>query len=199
MNINPSLLPLARPVTDFKPDPRNARSHNKRSIDAIGRSLTRFGQQKPIVVSPDGIVIAGNGMFMSARQLGWEQIAVVVFHGNAGEAAAAFGIADNRSAELSEWDEPTLVNLIRELNKADTTLLPDVGFSDEELSALLKDPDEGNKGRGVKPTIGFSIVFDDIGQQEKWYAFIRKLAAADKELTIGARLIKHIESLPAGG
>ena len=46
----------------LNPDPDNARSHNARNLDTIKASLTEFGQQKPIVVTEDGVVVAGRGL-----------------------------------------------------------------------------------------------------------------------------------------
>lgn len=42
-------------------DPANARKHNQKNISTIVSSLKRFGQQKPLVVNDQNIIIAGNG------------------------------------------------------------------------------------------------------------------------------------------
>ena len=57
------------PLTSLTPDPLNARKHNRRNIDAIKASLSKFGQRKPIVVTNDGTVIAGNGTLEAATSL----------------------------------------------------------------------------------------------------------------------------------
>ena len=62
------------PIADLRSDPANVRSHDNRNIEAIAGSLTRFGQQRPIVVDPTGVVIAGNGTLQAARSLGWESM-----------------------------------------------------------------------------------------------------------------------------
>lgn len=84
-------------------DPANARKHPERNIEAIKGSLARFGQQRPIVVDAAGVVRAGNGTLTAARLLGWKTILIVRTALDGGE-AAAFAIADNRTAELAEWD-----------------------------------------------------------------------------------------------
>ena len=77
--INPALEPLTRLTSTLKLDERNARKHERRSVDTIKASLSTYGQQKPIVALTDGTVIAGNGTLEAARELGWERIAVVTF------------------------------------------------------------------------------------------------------------------------
>ena len=54
-------------VDSLSADPANVRTHDKRNIDAIKASLRRFGQQKPIVVDGDGVVVAGNGTLAAAQ------------------------------------------------------------------------------------------------------------------------------------
>ena len=73
----PGLEPLLRPISELKQDPDNARAHDERNLAAIRESLSRFGLQKPIVVAPDGTVLAGNGTLAAATSLGWTHIACV--------------------------------------------------------------------------------------------------------------------------
>ena len=60
---------LLRPIAEVTLDPANARAHSERNLQAIADSLDRFGQQKPIVITPDGTVVAGNGTLEAARSL----------------------------------------------------------------------------------------------------------------------------------
>ena len=69
----PGLEPLLRPLEALREDPANARTHDERNLDAIVRSLSSFGQRKPIVVR-EGVVVAGNGTLRAARSLGWTYI-----------------------------------------------------------------------------------------------------------------------------
>ena len=93
-------------VDSLSADPANVRTHDKRNIDAIKASLRRFGQQKPIVVDGDGVVVAGNGTLAAARELGWQEIAVARTNLK-GADAVAYAIADNRTAELARWEKLT--------------------------------------------------------------------------------------------
>ena len=89
-----------RKISELKNDPANARKHSPRNLKAIRDSLDVFGQQKPIVVDARGVVIAGNGTLEAARDLGWDEIDVAVTDLDPAH-AQAFGIADNRTAELA--------------------------------------------------------------------------------------------------
>lgn len=125
-----------RSVSQLSNDPANARKHNERNIQAIIGSLRRFGQQKPIVVDGSGVVRAGNGTLEAARQLGWETIDCVVTDLK-GSDAIAYAIADNRTAELAEWDDDVLAAQLNGLLADDEELLDAAGFSEEELMKML--------------------------------------------------------------
>lgn len=101
-------------LTDLRPDDRNARKHDERNITAVMQSLARFGQQKPIVVSADGKVIAGNATLEAARRLKWTHLTVVRTTLEPME-AMAYAIADNRTAELAEWDDKELQKQLEEM------------------------------------------------------------------------------------
>jgi hypothetical protein len=97
-------------------DPENARKHSKRNIDAIAGSLSTFGQRRPLVVW-DGIVIAGNGTLEAAKSIGWTDIEITRVPPDwTHEQARAYALADNRTAELAEWDSEILANQLIELD-----------------------------------------------------------------------------------
>ena len=123
------------PVEELHNDPANVRKHGEQNLAAIKASLTRFGQQKPIVVNRDGVVIAGNGTLMAARALGWRTVKAVRT-GLEGAEATAFAIADNRTAELAEWDEGALQQQLAAIAIEDEELLAATGYDEKELARL---------------------------------------------------------------
>jgi DNA modification methylase len=126
------------PLSSISPDPANTRKHSRRNLDAIKASLRRFGQQKPIVVDEKGVVLAGNGTLAAATELGWSEIQIVRT-ALAGVDATAFGIADNRTAELAEWDE-NLADVLASL-KAEDFPLAEIGFDEADLAELAGEPE----------------------------------------------------------
>lgn len=124
-------------ISDLSLDPANVRKHDRKNLDAIKASLRKFGQQKPIVVDAKGIVIAGNGTMTAAQELGWTEIAAVRTE-LVGVEATAFAIADNRSAELAEWDDK-LADVLKSLAAAGQNL-DDLGFEKTDLDDLIAQP-----------------------------------------------------------
>lgn len=119
-------------------DPANVRQHSTRNIETIKASLARFGQQKPIVVDGDGVVVAGNGTLHAARELGWQKVHVVRST-LTGSDRTAYAIADNRTAELAEWDDAALAEQLSALAIDDDELLAAAGFDEAELERLVNE------------------------------------------------------------
>lgn len=122
-------------LQEISPDPANVRKHSDRNIEAIIASLRAFGQQKPIVVDQRGIILAGNGTYEAARRLGWENIQITRT-ALSGPLATAYAIADNRTAELAEWDSENLALQLQSFRDAnlDTAI---AGFDEQETNDLL--------------------------------------------------------------
>lgn len=118
-------------------DPSNARKHSPKNLEAIKGSLAKFGQQKPIVISSDLVVIAGNGTLEAARALGWKTIGVERSKLK-GTDAIAYAVADNRTGELAEWDGDVLGKTLASL-KADNFDLDTIGFNKTDLDILISD------------------------------------------------------------
>ncbi len=129
-------------ILDLVADPANARKHNKKNLDAIKGSLQKFKQQKPIVIDGDGVVVAGNGTLAAAKELGWQEI-LAVRTALKGPDAIAFALADNRTAELAEWDLDNMGPLLQSLKDINFDL-DSIGFSDEDLAKLT--PEEVKAG-----------------------------------------------------
>lgn len=87
------------PISALKPYPRNARTHSKRQVEQIARSIDRFGFTNPVLVDDAMMIIAGHGRVEAAKLLGLEQVPIVrLSHLNDAEI-----LADNRLAEKAGW------------------------------------------------------------------------------------------------
>ena len=128
-------------IAALSQDPANARKHDDKNLEAIKASLRRFGQQKPIVVDSSNVVRAGNGTLAAATALGWDSINVVQTDLQGSE-ATAYAIADNRTAELAEWDDSVLAASLSSLADVDETWLSDLQFSEKELAELVASTQE---------------------------------------------------------
>ena len=137
-----------RPVAEIKPYEKNPRI-NDAAVEAVARSIREFGFRQPIVVDADGVIVVGHTRWKAALKLGLERVPVHVARELTPEQTRAYRIADNKTAELAEWNLDLLPIELAELQDAgiDWSLL---GFDADELASLLDpgvkqgltDPDE---------------------------------------------------------
>jgi len=138
------MWPLER-VRSYENNPRN----NDKAVDAVAASIKEFGFAQPIVVDSDSVIIVGHTRLKAAQKLGLERVPVVVASHLTPEQVRAYRIADNKTAEIAEWNYDLLPIELSALQEAnyDLGLL---GFNAEELAKLmdtgvsegLTDPDE---------------------------------------------------------
>jgi DNA modification methylase len=104
-------------ISSLSFDTTNARRHDAKNLASIEGSLRLFGQRKPIVVTGANVVVAGNGTLEAAKSLGWSEISVVRIPNDwTAEQVKAYALADNRTAELAEWDAKILADQLIELD-----------------------------------------------------------------------------------
>lgn len=137
-HIHPLLRELAIRVDQIEVDPLNARAHDARNMDAVTRSLARWGQRQPLVVQRRGEgrlrLVAGHARLAAAQQLGWRWVATIEVDDSDTE-AAAYALADNRTSELASWNDLALARVLCELRAEDA--FGATGFDAGELDALL--------------------------------------------------------------
>lgn len=119
------------------PYDRNARTHSPEQISQVAASIQRFGFTNPILVTSDAGIIAGHGRLAAARQLGMEQVPVIVLDHLSQEERRAYVIADNQLALNAGWDEELLRLEVSDLAELDFDLTL-LGFDDDMLNQLLE-------------------------------------------------------------
>jgi len=121
---------------ELKPFVDNPRAHSERNIGDIARSIKRFGWTNPIIVRrSDNMIVAGHGRVEAAQNQGLEQVPVIYVDMSEND-AKLYSIADNRTAETSEWDFTTLTELLKELNALPDIDIDDSGFDSTEIEEL---------------------------------------------------------------
>src|ERR1041385_5371399 len=98
------LAVIYRPVSALKPDPRNARTHPKRQIEQLVRSIQEFGFTNPILIDEAHVLIAGHGRLRAARELGLTEVPAITREGLSEAQKKALRLADNKIALNAGWD-----------------------------------------------------------------------------------------------
>ena len=133
------------PVEKLIPYARNARTHSAEQVAQVAASIAEFGWTNPILAGADGIVIAGHARLLAARKLGMTEVPVIVLDHLTESQRRALVLADNRLALNAGWDEEMLRVEMAALDEGGFNLEL-VGFTDEEIEDLLRDPEEVHAG-----------------------------------------------------
>ena len=146
----------------------NAKIHTDEQIGLIAGSIKEFGFLNPIILSEDNEIIAGHGRFMAAKKLGLKTVPVIRAEDLTPAQIKAYRLADNKLAEMAEWDF-TLLNTELEGLEEIGVDLDLIGFDEDErdlignklipqrLSEKYSDTESGSlaKNFGVPP---FSVL-----------------------------------------
>ena len=135
-----------RPVGTLVPSPHNARTHSKRQVDQIVASIREFGFTNPILIDPDGSVIAGHGRLLAAKAMALPEVPSIILEALSDTQKRALRLADNKIALNAGWDTDLLKLELGELAVLDVDFdLSATGFSTGEIDVALKgspDPDD---------------------------------------------------------
>ena len=103
-------------LSKIKPSEANPRKIPESAVDAVAKSLSRFGWQQPIVVDNEGVILVGHTRRLAALSLGETEAPVVTAANLTAEEARAYRIADNRAGEYSRWEYDALAQQLAQLD-----------------------------------------------------------------------------------
>lgn len=120
---------------------KNARKHQEADVQTIVKSIETFGMCDPIGVwGEKNIIVEGHGRLLALKQLGYDEVPVIHLDYLTDEQRRAYGLAHNKTAEMSQWDFDLLSD---ELNSIDDLDMSDFGFDfdidDEAEKEIIED------------------------------------------------------------
>ena len=138
---NPKLRFIADcPIETLKPYEHNPRN-NDHAVEAVARSMEAFGFVSPIIANEDYEICSGHTRYKAALSRGDKTAPVIIAPQLVGDKFKGFNIADNKTAEIAEWDEAELARLVSEIQGGDIDVAS-LGFNAEEFNAIMASLDE---------------------------------------------------------
>ena len=90
-------------LEDIRPYENNPRKNDK-AVRHVAKSIKRFGFKVPIVIDADGVIVAGHTRYKASLELGLEKVPCIIADDLTEKQVKAYRLADNKTAELAEWD-----------------------------------------------------------------------------------------------
>jgi site-specific DNA-methyltransferase (adenine-specific) len=129
-------------INTIKPYENNPRKLKDSAIEKVAMSLKEYGFRQPIVVDKDRIIVVGHTRYRASKKLGLKEVPITIADNLTPEQINAYRIADNRTAEESEWDSELLKMEIKELEAKDFKL-DLLGFNEDQLNDMLFEEKQG--------------------------------------------------------
>lgn len=126
----------------LKPNPANPRTHKKRQLAALCKSVMAFGFNIPIAVDSNDMVVAGHARLEAALKLQLDRVPVISLAHLTSEQVKAYTIADNRLCDMSSWDEEILALQLKDLSVVDLNFdIEAIGFTVGEIDLKIESLD----------------------------------------------------------
>lgn len=136
-------------ISDIKEYENNPRKNDK-AVEAVASSIRSFGFKVPIIIDSNNVIVAGHTRLKASKKLGYTEVPCLIASDLTDEQVKAFRLADNKTAELAEWD---LDKLTEELSFIEMDM-EQFGFEDleEELERdVLEDDFDENEELPITP------------------------------------------------
>lgn len=152
---------IDKKIGEIKPYEKNPRK-NDNAVDAVASSISQFGFKNPIVIDGNNVIICGHTRYKAAQKLGLGVVPCVVADDLTDEQIKAYRLADNKVAELAEWD----IDLLgEELNDIFDIDMSDFGFDfEDEAGGATSGADQGNSQKEYQNT-STEISVDDYADE----------------------------------
>jgi DNA modification methylase len=99
---------VLKPLESLRPFENAVRNHSDKSIARLAEVIAEVGFTMPVLIDRDGTIIAGHGRVEAAKLLRMPAVSTICADHLTPAQARAYRIADNRIAELSEWNRDAL-------------------------------------------------------------------------------------------
>ena len=126
-------------INEVIPYGRNPRN-NKEAIKYVEKSIKEFGFKNPIIIDKDNVIVAGHTRLLAAKRLKMEEVPCVYADDLTEEQVRAFRLADNKTAEIAEWDYELLEFELGNIANIDMSAFGfEMDLMDESLEEVKED------------------------------------------------------------
>jgi DNA modification methylase len=137
------------PVRELRRHPNNARTHSRKQVKQIAKSIEKFGFCNPVLVDDAKQIIAGHGRVEAAKLLGIDAVPTCKLSHLSEAEKRAYILADNKLAENAGWDKELLAIELQGLIELDVDIEL-TGFEVAEVDLIIEEAREAS-GAPVGP------------------------------------------------
>lgn len=154
-------------IKEIAPYENNAKLHPAEQIEQIKKSIQEFGNNDPIAIDENNVIIEGHGRYLALKELGFEEVEVIKLNHLTEEQKKAYMLVHNKLTMNTDFDLDLLseeLGNILEIDMGDFGFDLDIDDEDEETKERTDLSDE------VKET--YQVIIDcenELQQEELFY------------------------------
>lgn len=131
---------------------KNAKEHPREQIEQIKKSILEYGNNDPIAVDENNVIIEGHGRYIALRELGYDTVEIIRLEHLTEEQKKAYRLVHNKLTMNSDFDFDLLEKELAELTAFDVDMslfgfdesifeeaMPDFGEALEEERETLQE------------------------------------------------------------
>lgn len=120
-------------ITEYE---NNAKLHPREQIEQIKKSINEFGNNDPIAIDENNVIIEGHGRYKALQELGFGEVEVIRLSHMSEEQKRAYILVHNKLTMNSDFD----IDILQlELDDIDDIDMSDFGFDFEEIEGIEED------------------------------------------------------------
>ncbi len=122
-------------IEDITPYSNNAKEHPKEQIEQIKKSIQDYGNNDPIAIDKDNVIIEGHGRFIALKELGYKEVEVIKLGHLTDEQQKAYRLIHNKLTMNSDFNLEMLESELATLQSFD---MQEFGF--DFLPDFMEEP-----------------------------------------------------------
>lgn len=184
------------PIDSVIPDPDNAKTHSKKDIENKKAALRRYGFTRPLIInSESNVIVAGNGFWTAAKELGYTEVPALLIPLSASR-AKSLGMSDNLLGDQSAYNLEIFNQNIKEIDEWESDMdWAALGFSSGEIQLLLASMNTSITDSGV-PQEGGQDSPQDFDEDSAPARPIKLTKAQREIIELGVKSLRESENNP---
>ena len=153
-------------ISDVIPYENNAKEHPEEQIKQIKNSIQEFGNNDPIAIDENNVIIEGHGRYLALKELEYDEVECIVLANLTEEQKSAYRIVHNQLTMNTGWDEERLKEELDNI----TLDMRELGLTQEMLDEI-----EAEHNHIEEDNFNIDEAYDEIEEPITKYGDIYKL------------------------
>lgn len=135
-------------IDKIKPYENNAKLHPPEQIEQIKKSIQDFGNNDPIAIDENGVIIEGHGRYEALKELGFKEIEVIRLSHLSEQQKKAYSLIHNKLTMNTDFDYNILDSELAYINEIDMSVFGfELSISDEDFDTEFSLTDDEKPSR----------------------------------------------------